>query len=67
MWQTEKVGKTRRRLITGLFCISLFAVDVASVTSVWAQENTAAVEQTQGSDENGAGEARTPEIGRAHV
>ncbi len=63
MWQTEKVGKTRRRLITGLFCISLFAVDVASVTSVWAQENTAAVEQTQGSDENGAGEARTPDDG----
>ncbi len=63
MWQTEKVGKTRRRLITGLFCISLFAVDVASVTPVWAQENTAVAEQTQGSDENGAGEARTPDDG----
>ncbi len=63
MRQTKKAGKTRRRLITGLFCISLFAADVASVMPVWAQDNAAAVEQTQGSDESVAGEVQTPDDG----
>lgn len=63
MRQTKKVGKTRRRLITGLFCISLFVADVASVMPVWAQENAAAAEQTQGADESVAGEARIPDDG----
>lgn len=62
MRQTKKAGKTRRRLITGLFCISLFVADVASVMPVWAQENAAA-EQTQGSDESVAGEVRIPDDG----
>lgn len=63
MWQTRKVGKIRRRLMAGLFCISLFAADMAAVMPVWAAENAAAAEQTQAPVESGSGEAQDPDDG----
>ncbi len=63
MWQTRKVGKIRRRLMAGLFCISLFAADVAAVMPVWAAENAAAAEQTQAPVESGSGETQALDDG----
>ena len=63
MWQTRKVGKIRHRLVAGLFCISLFAADLASVMPVWAQETAVTVEQAQGPDESGAEETKDSDGG----
>lgn len=52
MRQTRKIGKLRRRLMTGLFCISLFAADVTAAIPVWASEPAA--EQAQGAGEETA-------------
>lgn len=52
MQQTKKAGQIRRRLMTGLFCISLFAADVTAAIPVWASEPAA--EQTQGTREETA-------------
>lgn len=68
MKQKKNVRKIKRRLITGIFCISLFVADLASVTSVWAKEPVAA-EQAQESltdvsdGEEGGDEMSDPEDG----
>ena len=60
MRQREKKRQIRRRLMTGVFCISLLFADLTSVIPVWAQE-TVVAEQSQGSGENEPDETMNPE------
>lgn len=65
MRQTRKAGQIRRRLVAGLFCISLFAADVTTVIPVWASTSVEAG-QAQGVGEEAsqsAGLTQKPDEG----
>ncbi|MDE6406743.1 MAG: BspA family leucine-rich repeat surface protein [Lachnospiraceae bacterium] len=64
MQQTMKRGQVRRRLMAGLFCISLFAADLASAVPAWAKEPAAEAEQIQESGAEGTGEVQSPDGGK---
>lgn len=63
MKQRSKKRELRRRLMTGIFCISLFAADLASAVPVWAKEPVEAEEQVQETGEEGTGETQNPTDG----
>ncbi len=70
MRQTRKAGQIRRRLVAGLFCISLFAADVTTVIPVWAstaveagQAQGVGEEASQSGGEEGAGLTQKPDEG----
>ena len=63
MKQTKNIRQIRRRLMTGIFCISLFAADLASAVPVWAKEPVEAEEQVQEAGEEGTGETQNPADG----